>query len=524
VFRRTAVLLLFRAVIGGTLACAAATTASAATYYATPHPAVGATCAAASPCELLMAVGKAGTGDDVQVAGGAYFKDEVSVPYPDLIEVKPGVVVHGTPGAALPVIHGVVNGNAMPFIRVAAAGTLRDVEIVMAPGSTGLSYAYGVSLTADSLLERAIVRATGNGATYINSCSMVGGTIRDSACLGDGGGIGGSVIAVAATASGSATYELRNVTAISTAPVGEGIRMGTATGTAVMTASNVIARGVTNDVFVNAGLASGTATLVIDHSNWTTESLGSGMGVRQIIKGAGNQTGATAATPLFVDAAAGDYRVEAASPTVDAGVDDDANGQLALGGTARTLGARTDIGAYEYDPTPPAPAPPASPGGGTTTAPPTTTTPSAPVPVVPSVDLLAPTISSLSIGRTWRAGSKLATVSAAKRPPVGTSIRITVSEAASMTLAFSQPKTGRKAGGRCRAKTTKNVGKPRCTIANARGTLTRPARAGTNIIKFFGRLSTAKRLKPGSYLLTATAVDGAENRSRARTTRFRIVR
>jgi hypothetical protein len=146
------------------------------------------------------------------------------------------------------------------------------------------------------------------------------------------------------------------------------------------------------------------------------------------------------------------------------------------------------------------------------------------VPVVPSSDLLAPTISSLSIGRTWRAGSKLATISAAKRPPVGTSIRLTLSEAASLTLAFSQPKTGRQVGGRCRAKTTKNAGKPRCTIVNARGTLTRPARAGTNTIKFFGRLSAAKRLKPGSYLLTATAVDAAGNRSRARTARFRIVR
>lgn len=495
VFGRTAVLLL--------LFLASVPAASAATYYATPQPAPGATCAAGSPCELLTAIAKAGTGDDVLLAEGDYFKDGAAAPYPDRVVVKTGVVVHGTPGVKRPVLHGVVVGNAEPFVQVDGGGTLRDVALVATPASTGMNYAYGVSVTTSSLLERALVRVTGNGSTYITACAMVGGTIRDSACLGDGGGAGGSVVGLSATNGGSASYEVRNVTAISTAPGGEGIRFGTANGTSVMTASNVIARGTVNDVIVNAGLAAGTATLVIDHSNWVTESLGPGAGVRQIIKGAGNQTGATAATPLFADPAAGDYHVAAGSPTVDAGVDDDANGPLSLDGTARRLGVRTDMGAYEHDPAPPAT------GGGTTTAPPTTTTTSPPAatppaPVLPLADRVAPAISSLSIGRRWRAGSRPATISAAKRkrPPVGTTIRLRLSEPATLTLAFSQRRRGR---------------------AVARGTLKLRAHTGTNTITFAGRLSARKRLKPGAHLLTVTATDAAGNRSRPRTARFTIL-
>jgi hypothetical protein len=163
------------------------------------------------------------------------------------------------------------------------------------------------------------------------------------------------------------------------------------------------------------------------------------------------------------------------------------------------------MGANEFDPPPPAT------GGGTTTAPPTATPPPTGTPppsVLPIADRLAPTISALSIGRRWRAGSTLATLSTTprkrKRPPVGTAIRLRLSEAATLTLAFSQPsKRGRLV---------------------ARGTLKLRAHAGTNTIRFAGRLSATKRLKAGAYRLTATATDAAGNRSLPRTARFTIVR
>ena len=50
------------------------------------------------------------------------------------------------------------------------------------------------------------------------------------------------------------------------------------------------------------------------------------------------------------------------------------------------------------------------------------------------------------------------------------------------------------------------------------------AHAGTNKVRFQGRLSRSKKLKPGRYLLTITATDSAGNRSAPKGTRFTIVR
>jgi hypothetical protein len=48
--------------------------------------------------------------------------------------------------------------------------------------------------------------------------------------------------------------------------------------------------------------------------------------------------------------------------------------------------------------------------------------------------------------------------------------------------------------------------------------------AGTNKVRFQGRLSRTKKLQPGRYTLTITAIDSAGNRSNAKTTSFTIVR
>jgi hypothetical protein len=63
-----------------------------------------------------------------------------------------------------------------------------------------------------------------------------------------------------------------------------------------------------------------------------------------LVSGAGNQ----AAEPLFVDAAAGDYRPAAGSPTIDAGVTDALLGTADPAGCPRSLGLAPDIGAYEH--------------------------------------------------------------------------------------------------------------------------------------------------------------------------------
>jgi hypothetical protein len=54
------------------------------------------------------------------------------------------------------------------------------------------------------------------------------------------------------------------------------------------------------------------------------------------------------ASPLFVNAAGGDFREAPASPTIDAGLDSPLNGLTDLAGNPREIGAHTDIGAYEF--------------------------------------------------------------------------------------------------------------------------------------------------------------------------------
>ena len=134
-----------------------------------------------------------------------------------------------------------------------------------------------------------------------------------------------------------------------------------------------------------------------------------------------------------------------------------------------------------------------------------------------------PRVSAVSISPDiWRLGSTLPKFT--RKRPIGTTISFRLSQPARPTLAFSQPATGRKVGKRCKTSTRGNRNQPRCTIPNVRGTLMFNSHAGTNKVRFLGRLSRSKRLKPGRYTLTVTAIDSAGNRSNAKTISFTVVR
>jgi hypothetical protein len=118
---------------------------------------------------------------------------------------------------------------------------------------------------------------------------------------------------------------------------------------------NVILRSASGGIDINAESdGNGSITVDVTHSNYeTTATTGAGAPDKTIIAGdATNQT----ATPLFVDAAAGDFHEAAGSPTIDAGINDAANGTNDLDGDPRTTNGTTDIGAFEFGapgPTPP---------------------------------------------------------------------------------------------------------------------------------------------------------------------------
>jgi hypothetical protein len=119
-----------------------------------------------------------------------------------------------------------------------------------------------------------------------------------------------------------------------------------------------------------------------------------------------------------------------------------------------------------------------------------------------------PLITGLSqTHRSWREGTRLAAISRSARTPVGTTFTLGLSEAARLTLAFTQQVAGRTVGHRCVAATRGNRSRPSCKRTVVRGTLSLAGHAGTNWVAFQGPISRARRLSRGAYALQLTAKD-----------------
>jgi hypothetical protein len=180
------------------------------------------------------------------------------------------------------------------------------------------------------------VLAVGESANGCDSGS--GSTIVDSVCAGRNG------IFNSASNFG---LTLRNDTIYGT-EAGLVMLAAGAGGQAHVGAVNTIVHGATTDIeAVQVGGA--TTTVGLDHSNYANVKTEGGATVTV----AGSGTNQSAA-PLLTNPAANDFTQTAASPTIDTGINDAANGPLDLAGNGRTLAGRipcpvtTDVGAYEY--------------------------------------------------------------------------------------------------------------------------------------------------------------------------------
>jgi hypothetical protein len=148
----------------------------------------------------------------------------------------------------------------------------------------------------------------------------------------------------------------------------------------------------------------------------------------------------------------------------------------------------------------------------------------APGPVPPSA-IVPPRITSATEShRTWRRGTKLATLSKGgqKKLPIGTTFTFALNEPASVGLAFTQEVGGRKVKGKCVAQTGSNRRHGACKRTVTRGTLRFTARAGTNRISFQGRITASKKLNPGRYALVITATNTARQSSQPKSLSFTI--
>jgi len=137
-----------------------------------------------------------------------------------------------------------------------------------------------------------------------------------------------------------------------------------------------------------------------------------------------------------------------------------------------------------------------------------------------------PVISGVSeSAKSWRESNALVRVSIAKkRAPVGTTFSFTLDQAASVTFAFKTKATGRKVKGKCVAQTRSDRHKPACSRTILAGTFVFAAHAGTNRVRFAGRISASRKLPPGRYTLEIVAVNNEGKASAPQTLTFTIVK
>jgi hypothetical protein len=218
----------------------------------------------------------------------------------------------------------------------------------------------------------------------------------------------------------------------------------------------------------------GPGNVAADHSNFDVFNQAAGTALTQ---GPGNQT----APPLFVDAAGGNYREAAGSPTIDAGT---AEGVSAadLDGNPRALGAAPDIGAFELVP------PPVS-------------------PVLRLGEIVSLRVSPKRFHPARSAPVHSCFQRYADRIPGPRCARFEFELTAPGAVAFTVERRlpGRRSGGKCRRPIRANKTKPRCARFRAvPGVLHRDGVAGANSFTFSGWLGR-KKLKAGPYRLLGEA-------------------
>jgi hypothetical protein len=89
--------------------------------------------------------------------------------------------------------------------------------------------------------------------------------------------------------------------------------------------------------------------------------------------------------------------------------------------------------------------------------------------------------------------------------PRGTTFSFTLNEAAVAHLTFTQALSGRSVAGHCVAQTPHNRTKRSCRRTRSAGTLALSAPAGTDHVRFEGRVSSSRKLKPGRYKVALSA-------------------
>ncbi len=435
-------------------------------YAAAGNP--GGPCTKAEPCSLQEAVTGAASNDEVIVTAGSY-STNASIMAPLGVE---NLYVHGDFGGPMPTISAVITEGAP--ISIGAGGRIGYLDV----SNTGPE-ATGVSCPAGGRVDR--VRASVSGEFSVGLSLAEGCVARDSLFRASGT----TARAVSAFGTNGQTSVGRNLTAIATGAESTAVRSHYnglfEEGSYTLNLANVIASGQGGDLEATENLE-GPGHIVVSNSNF---DVGLQKGGAKIT-GSANQT----ALPQFVNAAAGDYRQAAGSPTIDAGTTDQI-GALDLAGNPRVQGSAPDSGAYEAF-RPPDPPPIAA-------------------------------ITSLSIApsafRTVNAGGAVVSTRPARsgKVPIGGRVSYGLSIAATVSFTVERVLPGRRVKGKCRKVTPANRNRRKCVrYKPVKGSFSISGAAGVNRFRFSGRIK-GKALRSGRYRLVARVSDSVKRDA------FRIV-
>jgi hypothetical protein len=297
-----------------------------AVRYASPTGASSSNCQTpATACDLTTAVHGVGSnkpakGEEVIVEPGNY-----SVSGSAIEPGAAGMSVHGVAGKPRPVI----TGHTTAVFRANGVDSLSlgylDIE------EQGSVEALGID---SGVLERLFISGKPIGGNML--CQCYNGTLRDSVIVALPGSTHGAVGIW--SNGGSATETLYNDTIYSEAALAPAIQLFQegASGELFLNAYNTIAVNLAGGHDVSASLH---GIIYMTHSDYASPT-----GAVSSTSEGGN----VKAPPLFANAAAGDFRELVGSPTIDAGLNESADGTLDFEGNPRQFGASTDIGAYEF--------------------------------------------------------------------------------------------------------------------------------------------------------------------------------
>ena len=294
-------------------------------------------CPTGDPCSLRDAVEDVSVqdGDVVLLDAGTYDLGT------DRVEVYDEITIGRKPGVTRPLVQ--VTDDSV-FLLLAAA-TIQDLELLVDGTASPCScFAVNQQPPDGGLVRRVIARATGEAEAAFQ---LRGTTVRNTIAAHDATGSGHSAI-LSGGLNEPTTNTLRHVTAVAEGNnwgIEADANFGFLNQPQTLNVTNTIASGTT-DIVTTLTTPMRQVTVNVSHSNFDSTFDNPPDGVINDLGGNQNQS---TDPPQYVSAAGLDFHQLPTSPTIDAGVDDAANGPADFEGDARNADANPDIGADEIE-------------------------------------------------------------------------------------------------------------------------------------------------------------------------------